>query len=61
MFDALAVVVEWLWVVTEVNGAVEVGVCFHQSGRHRQRVMKAGQCGLGKFLAGAQYRLRGGP
>ncbi len=60
VFDALAVVLEGLRAVAEVNGAVEVGVGFDQRGRHRQRVVKVGQRRVGKFLARVQHRLRGG-
>jgi len=34
VFDALAVGIEWLRAVAKVNGAVEVGVGFHERGRH---------------------------
>ena len=38
VFDAVAVGIEGLRAVAEVNGAVEVGMGFDQGGRHRQRV-----------------------
>ena len=58
MFDAVAVGIEGLGAVAEVNGTVEVGVGFHQCGRHRQRVVKVGQRRLGKYVARVQHRLR---
>ena len=39
----MAVAIERLGAVAEVNGAVEVGMGFDQCGRHRQRVVKVGQ------------------
>ena len=60
MLDALAVVLERLRAVAEVNGAVEVGVGFDQRWRHRQRVVQVGQRRAGEFLARVQHRLRRG-
>src|SRR6266567_7186272 len=39
VFDALAVVLEWLRTVTELYGAVQFGVGFDQCWRRRQRVI----------------------
>jgi len=55
----LAVVLEWLGAIAEVNGAVEVSVGFDQRGGHRQRVVKVGQRRVGEFLAHVQHALRG--
>jgi len=60
VFDAVAVGVEGLRAVAEVNGAIEVVVGFSEGGRHRQRVVEIGQRCVGEFLARLQYRLRGG-
>jgi hypothetical protein len=58
VLDSLALVLERLRAVAEVDGAVEAGVGFGQGGRHRQRVVKVGQGRVGKFLARLQQRLR---
>jgi len=60
VFDALAVVVERLRAVAEVNGEVEAGVGFDQRGRHCQRIVQVGQRRVRKFLARIQHRLSGG-
>ena len=59
VFDALAVVLERLRAVAEVNGVVEVGMGFDQRGRHRQRVVEIGHRRAGEFLACVQHGLRG--
>ena len=60
VFDALAVVVERLGTVAEVNGAVEGSVGFDERGRHGQRIVKVGERRVGELLARVQHGLRGG-
>ena len=60
MLDALAVVVERLRTVAEINGTVEGGVGFDERGRHRQGIVKVGERGVGELFARVQHGLRGG-
>ena len=57
VFDALAVVVEGLRAIAEVDGAVEFGVGFDERGRHGQRIVEVGEGGIGKFFAGVDSRI----
>lgn len=59
VFDALAVVVEGLRTVAEVNGPVKRGVSFDERGRHGERVVEVGERGVGKLLARVEDGLRG--
>ncbi|HKV64629.1 MAG TPA: hypothetical protein VJO16_22185, partial [Candidatus Acidoferrum sp.] len=59
VFDALAVVVEGLRAVAEVDGAVEFGVSFDERGRHGQGIVQIGKSGVGEFLASVEDGLRG--
>ena len=43
VFDALAVVLEGLWAVTEVHGTVQFCMGSHKGGRHRQRIVEVGE------------------
>ena len=56
-FDALAFAVEGLRAVAMINGAVEVGVGFDEGGRHGERVVKIGECGIGKLYPHIQHSL----
>jgi hypothetical protein len=58
VFDALAVVVEGLRTITEVDGAVEFGVGFDEGWRHGERIVKVGESGIGEFLACVEDRLQ---
>lgn len=43
LFDVLAVVLKRPRAVADVNGAVEVGVSFHECGRHREFLSGSGK------------------
>ena len=60
VLDAVAVALEGLGAVTAAHGAVERGMGLGENGRHGQRIVKIGEGGIGKLLAGVQNGLRGG-
>jgi hypothetical protein len=57
VFDALAIVLERLWAVAEVNGSVQFGMRFEEGRRHRKRVVKVSERCIRKCFAGVQHRL----
>jgi hypothetical protein len=60
VLDPFAVILKGLGTVAQVNCPVQLRVRLDQGGRHRQRVVKVGQRGIGRFLPLGQDR-PGGP
>jgi hypothetical protein len=51
VFDTLAVALEKVWAIAEVNGAIQLGVSFDESGRHCEWVIKVSERLVGECFA----------